>query len=187
MDDPDFYNLLYLGCNYEISLVRNLAVILCLVAAVFLLWVLMSVLQVSLKCCCKQSSRQEAWWCNLQVRLLYELYFEVCLCLMISFSLQHESTAVEKLISFALLLVVVAILVLMTGCCFKGGPFLKGSYAKHSLINSFWHYRALEEKYLAEIQNELEQERKIQIDTDDVTSKTVTFKNIGNIREQVKS
>lgn len=44
MDDPNYYNLLYLGCNYNISIVRNLAVVLFLVAIVAAVWILAAIL-----------------------------------------------------------------------------------------------------------------------------------------------
>ena len=80
-----FYNELIHACGYHVSIARNLLVILTLAFLVLALW-----LGVALKdSFCypgEKSKRKEHWWNNLLIRLLYEVFFEVVLCLLISYS-----------------------------------------------------------------------------------------------------
>ena len=152
-EDPNHYNALFYGCNYKISIIRNLALVLCLLALAFVIWLVICCLRLlPRKCrvCKKNGPGQRAWWFNFQVRVLYELYFEVTLCLMISYALKYEITLSETIVSGVLLALVVLTLLGLTLCCFKGGPFIGGSYGRRSLFRSCWGYRTLSEFYLSE-------------------------------------
>ena len=80
---------------------------------------------------------------------------------MISFALQKGSTVFEQIVVMILLIAVVCLMIGLSFCCVKGGPYLSGTFAKNSLINSFWHYRRLDDKYFAQIQEEMEQMKEV--------------------------
>ena len=79
-----YYNELIHACGYHVSLARNLILVLILAGIVLTIWLI-----VACKNCSSRLSRhQERWWNNVLIRLLYEVFFEITLCLMISFSAQ---------------------------------------------------------------------------------------------------
>ena len=91
------------------------------------------------------------------MRLLYLFYLEMCISLMLSLNSDYESTAGEKFLTFIVSLLVIGLFTGLTVCCFRGGPFMPNTYAKGSLLSSFWHYRRLSDKSLAMIQAEIGQ------------------------------
>ena len=84
------------------------------------------------------------------IRLLYEVFFEVTLCLMISYTAIDFSAGEPgdgEEFEWGLTLGVTAMaligLCLLSYLCFRNGPYVKGTYEKRSLKKSFWHYRGI--------------------------------------------
>jgi len=83
---------------------------------------------------------------NFIVRFLYEIFFEIVLCLMINVSfLDYESSSqvANWLLCIAFVVVALASLVAISLLFWIGGPDLKDSYEKRTLLQSFWGRRPM--------------------------------------------
>lgn len=73
------------------------------------------------------------------VRFLYEIYFEICLCLLINLSYYGEpSSATSWWFSLFLAIVTIATLLLVLSLVWNGGPALAGTYEKMPLRQAIW-------------------------------------------------
>ena len=95
----------------------------------------------------RSQQRKEPWMTNFLVRFLYELFFEICLCLMINASyLDTDSKAQVNsfIVCILLALISVAAIVAITLLfCSKTGPKKRDTYARNSFLGSFWGIRLL--------------------------------------------
>ena len=130
LDQADsYYNELIYSCGYHVSLTHNLILILGLFSVIALFWLAMACRDKL----CFQGGRHEIWWNNLMVRFLYEVFFEITLCLMISFSAMDLRTGgTETKVSWGLsvVLTIAAVLALcyLSLLFVRGGPYIEGSY-----------------------------------------------------------
>ena len=138
------YNELFLACGYRSSLVRNLAPILIILAVALALWVLLGVRDLV----CRRH-RHEPTGFNAVMRVWYEGFFEVALCLCMGYSTVSS-------LAVCLAVLVAATLGLLCLLCFRLGPYTKDSYEPRSLFASFWGLRPLQSQWLAEVVSEEE-------------------------------
>ena len=126
-ESTSYYNELIHACGYHVSLVHNLILIFTLLILILLIW-----LAIGLKdYICKSRRRHDAWWNNMLIRVFYEVFFEVCLCIMINLT-AIDFIRAEKTISWFLTLLVAVIaflsLCILTFLFFCGGPNVPNSY-----------------------------------------------------------
>ena len=137
-EHDEYYNELIHQCGYSINLMHNLALILFLIGVFLSVWFILACKDFI--CFCGRR-KDEALFFNFTVRFLYEMFFEVCLCLMISFSSAKflaDETKVTLFVSIALtVLAALALSYLGVLFCY-GGPYIKDTYQKDSLKRSFW-------------------------------------------------
>ena len=108
--------------GYHSSLMRNLAVIIAMFLLIMAIWLCAGATYV----CCR-SRRLEAWWNNFMVRFLYEVFFELSLCLMINLALHWghtEKDSISVVISLALAAVALLSLLCLGFLCFHKGPYI---------------------------------------------------------------
>ena len=151
--DVSFYNELVNSCGYHVSLVRNLALVFFLFALIVTIWFFVACKDSFVTCsayCCraKANRRHEVWWNNFFIRFLYEVFFEITICLMLSFSVikidEGQGLKVWTwFLTIGLTLAAVAILTLLSFLCSRNGPYVRDSFEKKSLAKSFWHYRSI--------------------------------------------
>jgi len=106
-----------------------------LFAIVLLIWVATVGLDFGRRARGISSRKSEPWMTNFMVRFLYEIFFEICLCLMINASYvdidsdSSGSDTVSWLICIALAaLAFVALVMISFTCCCNEGPHIKGVY-----------------------------------------------------------
>ena len=83
---------------------------------------------------------------NFTVRFLYEIYFELCLCVMINASFvdkNDDSQVTAWVISLILAVLAFGALITITVLFWKHGPAVKQSYEQKSFWSSFWGYRPI--------------------------------------------
>ena len=85
-----YYNEVIHSCGYHVSLVRNLLLIFILTCVVIYVWLNLALIN----CICnKHNKKREAYWNNVVIRFMYEVFFEVALCLMLEFAVVDMSKA----------------------------------------------------------------------------------------------
>lgn len=82
INNGTYYNELIKSCGYQTNLLHNLIIVLTLLIILSLMWLLLAFKGKV----CQTGSRYEIWFNNFMVRFLYEIFFEVSICLMISYS-----------------------------------------------------------------------------------------------------
>ena len=65
MSDQDYKELFFYECNYDMSIVRNLAIALFVIAMLMAIYALMTLLQLTFRSVCKSGKRQRVLLCNL--------------------------------------------------------------------------------------------------------------------------
>lgn len=152
-EDVPFYTTLVHSCGYTFSIWPNLIMIVILFAIVLLIWVATVGLDFGRRARGISSRKSEPWMTNFMVRFLYEIFFEICLCLMINASYvdidsdSSGSDTVSWLICIALAaLAFVALVMISFTCCCNGGPHVKGVYQRKTLLPSFWGHRPLSQE-----------------------------------------
>ena len=114
-------------------------------AVIFAIWLLVA-MKDSFTSCCFRRRGHEAWWNNFLIRFLYEVFFEVSICLMLSFTildLNNLKNSWEWGLTVGLAVLALICLCLLSFLCFKSGPYVKGTYESRSLAKSFWHFRSI--------------------------------------------
>lgn len=143
-----YYTTLLYECGYSFSLWPNLILVFCLIAVTLSIWVLSCGVDLASRCaCCKNRYGANRWMSNFLVRLLYEVFFEIILCLMINLSfIDFESASQRAALSicFVLAVLTLAALVLISlNFCYRG-PQVKSIYEARSLYHLWgWGYRPL--------------------------------------------
>ena len=120
-EEPSYYNELIHACGYHVSLVHNLIFFGALFAVLLLLWLLVACKDSCL--CCR--TRHEKWWNNVLIRFLLEVFFELSLCLMISFTAVPELIVSEERdwywgLAVGLGGLVLMVLAILGICCLAG-------------------------------------------------------------------
>lgn len=152
--EDSHYNELFYSCGYHVSLAKNLILVFCLCSVVLCIWLLVAVKDLLGYGCCKSSRRHEAWWINALMRILYEVFFEITICLLISFSTigygphDKEQSGMWKL-TVALTVLAIVFLCSLTLCCFRGGPYARNSFAT-SAWTTCWGLRKIKPQLLEE-------------------------------------
>ena len=141
-DSSYYYNELLMSCDYHASLARNLILIALLFLVIVILWLFVA-LRDNFFCKVRKKHQNETWWNNFFVRFLYEVFFELALCLMISLSMSGAISSFEMAVCCILAVASIAVICILTVMCFKGGPYVAHSYERHSLRKSFWHMRGI--------------------------------------------
>ena len=81
---------------------------------------------------------------NFAIRFLYEVFFELCLCIMINLSYVDSQQSVYWIMSFVLSMLTLAALVWITIQFWNSGASMRGVFGKNSLAASFWGIRLLD-------------------------------------------
>ena len=83
MTRADFFNKeLFSACGYSASLMQDMAPGLLIIALTISIWVLLVV--KDLLCLCRKKTGHEAACFSVIMRIVYECFFEIVLCLLIS-------------------------------------------------------------------------------------------------------
>ena len=149
-----YYNELMHACGYHSSLLRNLIIISGIFVCIMGIWILIACKDILANCCCTRT-RHEPWLNNLLIRFLNEVFFEVCICLMLSLTIvdfKNTKNSWEWGVSIVLATISLVCLCLLSLLCFKNGPYVNDAYEPKSLWNSFWHFRIIRSDHL-DIQN----------------------------------
>lgn len=100
---------------------------------------------------------------NFAMRFFYEIFFEVCLCLLINIAIvDFESfpSGVQWLTSVLVLACIVAYIAWLFSLFFKNGPFLEGFYEPGTYMAASWMARPFDTNFRA--QNKLKKLEKRQ-------------------------
>lgn len=120
-----YYNELIRSCGYHVSFTRNLLIVIVLTILVLLTWLILSLLNNWI---CK-NGKLEAHWNNLIVRFLYEMFFEIALCLMLSFAVMNDlSSSLDWLLTISFSILTIIAIIFFSYISFKNGPYIKGAY-----------------------------------------------------------
>ena len=126
-ESASYYNELIHACGYHVSLVHNLILIFTLLVLILAIW-----LTIGLKeYICRSRQRHDAWWNNMLIRVFYEVFFEVCLCIMINLTAINFLEAEKTITWFVTLLIAVVAFIslcILTFLFFCGGPYVRNSY-----------------------------------------------------------
>ena len=82
---------------------------------------------------------------NFMVRFTYELYFELMICAFINVSSLSGGSIFWWTFSLLVILVGVCGLLVFASLLCSNGPYIDGTYAPNSFIESFWGVRHLHE------------------------------------------
>ena len=118
-------------CGYHADFGQNLAVFIGLTAILAVILAFSAVISIPRK----GVRRCSAWVCNFSLRFIYELLFEILLCMLIHFKLLNQSDGGVgwALALIYLVLVTGIIFFLFTRLCY-GGPTLNHYYGTGTLI-----------------------------------------------------
>ena len=139
-----------MACGFKASLYDNVLPIIILLAIGAAIWLILCF--KDLICCCISRKRHKAHGSNLLIRILYECFFEIILCLLISHviadqndSITSPQTSSASQQELKLFLLVLSALLPAFVCllCYRFGPYIHNSYEKRSLAKSFWAFRPL--------------------------------------------
>jgi len=153
-DVTPYYTTLLYQCGYSFRLWPNLILIFVLIVTTLTIWVLSFALDFSARCtCCKNRIRTNHLMANFTVRLLYEAFFEIVLCLMINISFfEAEATSEKAALILCVCLAVLTLVALALICsnAWHRGPHVKGVYEKKSLLYMWgFGYRPLNRNHPA--------------------------------------
>ena len=138
-DQTPLYNELMKESGYHVSLWRNLAICCALLTGVTLIW---AFVRFEKRICRnKKWSKADTWWNNFFVRLIYELFFEICLCTMISLAISVPEDWVPRGVAVGFTLLASVPLLLLCCLCCRNGPYIRNSYEPGSLLKSYWAFR----------------------------------------------
>ena len=124
----------------------NLILILCLFGVIVAIWSVVMCGDLFARIQNRRTKKIEPWMTNFTVRFLYEIFFEIILCLMINFSyadLSSSSQVASWIICIILSVISCAFIMAITLLFWRGGPDLKNSYQKRTLIQSIWGWRPI--------------------------------------------
>lgn len=156
LDSPDqLFSAHMRATGYHFSFVRNLLFVLSVAALIGLVWIITAILnKVKDKASVQNGSRaarrtsSEAFMNNMMVRFFYEAFFELVLCAFINLTNQEAAGIVSWITSLAIIITAVfATMTVMSLLCFNG-PYVRDTYARSSLLSSFWGVRMLHEDVL---------------------------------------
>ena len=90
---------------------------------------------------------------NIAIRIVYEVYFEICLSVMINaafidFDAQDTRHSTGSIVCLILMIVGFLVLIPITLLFWKHGPSVKDSFEKRSFWKSFWWYRPIRQELL---------------------------------------
>jgi hypothetical protein len=96
---------------------------------------------------------------NCLVRFIYQIFLEVCICVLINITVINKDSFQSGLLWMASLIIIVAIaaiLLLMTTLFWLNGPYVPETYEQGSLVKSYWGIRPLSKDIIEEMEYELE-------------------------------
>ena len=160
----EYYTPLLYTCGYSFSLLPNLILVIILFGLIALIWMLIWATDLLLRYVCKKKTDQPRLT-NIAIRFLYEVYFEICLSVMIfvSFMDFNDSSSSNgghleaSIICLILIVVAFLALVAITLLFWRNGPSVKGSFEHKSLWKSFWGYRPIRKEILDQVEREEEE------------------------------
>ena len=132
---------------------RNMAPGMLLIAVTIAIWVVLVIKDLLYSC--TKKTRHEAYYFGVIIRIVYECFFEIVLCLLINQTIIAESTLSLSRLGLSLTVIVGLLLAFLCLMCFRFGPYVNGSYEPGSLTQSFWAFRPVCKKHLAAIEDEL--------------------------------
>ena len=99
---------------------------------------------------------------NVFVRFLYQIFLEVCICVMINITIMNKDSFTSGLLWLSSLVIIIAIgvsLLLMASLFWRNGPFVQNTYEEKSLLKSFWSSRPLKQDIIEEMEYEIEDQK----------------------------
>ena len=110
-------------------------------------------------------SQTEPWFTNFIVRFLYEIFFELCLCIMINIAFMDPDNEGIWYISLLMIISVVVIgpvAITLLLFCGEKGPQYRHTYERGSFLRSFWAIRPIAKE--AKTKLAIEAEKRIDVD-----------------------
>ena len=144
------------NCGYSFSLLPNLILLLMLLGVILIVW--WCSFAYDLYYVIKKRNnpqfehpypKKDPQLNNFLVRFLYEIFFEICLCVMINMSFidPNSNKQMTSFILCTLLMVLLFIILLsITMLLWRGGPQKPGSYEPRTIAQSFWGPRPLKQQ-----------------------------------------
>lgn len=120
---------LFVACGYQASLSINLAPFLALMTAAVLFWLVLCIKDLLCSRLCR-NARHEVHGNNLMVRIVYECFFEIVLCLLISKMIKTETDESQRtnVLALSLTILVALSIAFLWHLCFRYGPYVRNSY-----------------------------------------------------------
>ena len=152
-----YYPTLTYSCGFSFNFVPNL-----LLWLIFL--IILGAIWIALWSCDRYDEivrkptvvkLREPWLTNFTIRWLYEIYLQICICIMINVSSYGESSG-----SVWYLCLLVAVFIFATPICVSllfccKGPYYQDTYEKDSLLwGSFWGIRAIKQELALKIMHD---------------------------------
>ena len=167
-DDSNAYSALLSSCGYKHDFVRNLFVFICVASLILIVWLGAAVADYLVKRKCKKQNRrnkkQRNSVCvtNCFVRFIYQIFFEICICVFINITVMDQNSFQAGLLwlsSLVIIVVIGVILLVIVSLFWKNGPYVSDSYEEKSWFGSFWGVRALTSEIIEEMEYELEDQK----------------------------
>ena len=147
-ESAEYYSSLVFTCGYSFSFLPNLILILSLFSVILLIWLLLLGRDLFQRSKRDRNSSEEPWMTNFCVRFLYEVFFELSLCIMINISFM-DSDSGEPWIAAWIFCIILAMIAISTLICItvlfwsSKGPSIKDAFAQRSFWSSIWGLRSL--------------------------------------------
>lgn len=94
--------------------------------------------------------QHEPWANNFALRFFYEVFLEMCLCVLINIAIvdfDDFSTGVQWLTSVLVAVAITCYLLWLVSLFYCYGPFLEGFYVKGTYLESFWMARPIKDSF----------------------------------------
>lgn len=150
--EDQLYSAHLRATGYHFSFVRNLMMVITIAAVIALVWLITAILKFVRDKASpnERSSRRtnEAFMNNVMIRFFYEVFFELIICAFINVTNQDGAGIVWWITSLALIIFTVFTTLAVMSQLFFNGPYVRDTYARSSLLSSFWGVRMLHEDVL---------------------------------------
>ena len=137
LTDPEnsFYTSQIKDSGYHSSFLANLFLVILVAGIIFVVWLLAIVKDWCYRVVASskkpRKNRSEPFWTNFELRFLYEITFEICLCSILYLAI-YDSGADTSVIIFAITLIsIIGIAMLLLFCfslSYRNGPYLNSMF-----------------------------------------------------------
>jgi hypothetical protein len=152
-DENSFFSANLRSSGYHFNFMRNLMVIIAIACLIALVWIITAILQIVRSKTQGEQQRSssqtssEVYMNNFMVRFFLEAFFELMICAFINLTSQEAGVAWWICSLAAMIISIFALLSIFSLFCMNG-PYVRDTYAKNSLLASFWGPRTLHEDVL---------------------------------------